>query len=123
MKLGVSFDNLPAYDAKHHLKCFKTYMRNRKSDRTSTMHQYCLKLLIRQIDPLLNEALLLLMTNLSSQFKFILKDSNYELFDSYSSPRLKQRLVKYYSSEICFGEEQRKKTYKLVCLEFVDFDC
>ena len=31
-------------------------MRDRKSDQTSTMHQYCFKLLIRQIDPLLNEA-------------------------------------------------------------------
>ena len=109
MKLGVSFGNLPAYDAKHHLKCFNNYMRDRKSDQTSAMHQYCFKLLIRQIDPLLNEALLLLMTNLLNQFKYILKDSNYELFDSYSSRRLKQRLVKYYSSEICFGEEQRKK--------------
>ena len=56
MKLGVSFDDLPAYDAKYHLKCFNTYMRDRKSDQTSTMHQYCFKLLIRQIDPLLNEA-------------------------------------------------------------------
>ena len=24
MKLGVSFDDLPAYDAKYHLKCFHT---------------------------------------------------------------------------------------------------
>ena len=24
MKLGVSFDDLPAYDAKYHLKCFLT---------------------------------------------------------------------------------------------------
>ena len=56
MKLGVSFDDLPAYDAKYHLKCFNTYMRDRKSDQTSTMHQYCFKLLIRQTDPLLNEA-------------------------------------------------------------------
>ena len=24
MKLGVSFDDLPVYDAKYHLKCFRT---------------------------------------------------------------------------------------------------
>ena len=35
-------------------------------------------------------------------------DKNYELFDSYSSARLKQRIVKYYSSEICFGVVQVK---------------
>ena len=39
MKLGVSFGDLPGYDAKYHLKCFKTYMRDRKSDQTTTMHQ------------------------------------------------------------------------------------
>ena len=55
------------------------------------MHQYCFKLLIRQIDPLLNEAWLLSVTNLLNQFKSILKDNDYELFDSYSSARLKQR--------------------------------
>ena len=49
------------------------------------------------------------MTNLLNQLKSILKDSNYELSDSYSSARLKQCLVKYYSLEICFGEEQGKK--------------
>ena len=49
------------------------------------------------------------MTNLFNQFKSILKDNDYELFDSYSSARLTQRLVKYYSSEICFGEEEWKK--------------
>ena len=84
-------------------------MRDSKSDQTSTMHQYCFKLLIRQTDPLLNEAWLLSMTNLLNQLKSILKDNNYELFDSYSSTRLKQCLVKYYSLEICFGEEQGKK--------------
>ena len=52
MKAGVSFDNIPAYDAKYHLQCFNTYMRDSKFDQTSTMHQYCFELLIRQIDPL-----------------------------------------------------------------------
>ena len=80
-------------------------MRDSKSDQTSTMHQYYFKLLIRQIDPLVNEAWLLLMTNPKS----ILKDNNYELFDSCSSARLKQCLIKYYSWEICFGEEKGKK--------------
>ena len=61
--------------------------------------------LICRIDPLLNEAWFLSMANLKS----ILKDNNYKLFDFYSSARLKQRLVKYYSLEICFGEEQGKK--------------
>ena len=46
------------------------------------------------------------MTNLLKQLKSILKDNDYELFDSYSLARLTQRLVKYYSSEICFGEEE-----------------
>ena len=83
---------------------FSHFMRDSKSDQTSTMHQYYFKLLIRQIDPLVNEARLLSMTNLLNQFKSILKDNDYELFDSYSSARLTQRLVKYYSSEICLSE-------------------
>ena len=49
------------------------------------------------------------MTNLLNQFKSILKDNDYELFDSYSLARLKQCLVKYHSLEICFGEDQGKK--------------
>ena len=84
-------------------------MRDSKSDQTSTMHQYYFKLLIRQIDPLLNEAGLLSITNLLNQLKSILKDNNDELLDCYASARLKQCLVKYYSLEICFGEEQGKK--------------
>ena len=60
------------------------------------------------------------MTNLLNQFKF--KDSDYELFDSHLSARVKQRLVKCYSSEICFGEVEGKKTYKSVCLQFVHFN-
>ena len=59
-------------------------MRDSKSDQTSTMHQYYFKLLIRQIDPLLNEAGLLSITNLLNQIKSILKDNNYELLDCYA---------------------------------------
>ena len=55
MKVGVSFDDLPAYDAKYHLLCFNTYKRDSKSDQTSAMHQHCFELLIRQTDPHLNE--------------------------------------------------------------------
>ena len=57
---------------------FNTYIRDSKSDQTSTMHQHCFELLIRRIDPILNEAQALLMTNLLSQCKFILKDTDYE---------------------------------------------
>ena len=48
------------------------------------------------------------VANLLNQFKSILKDNEYELFDSHSLARLKQCLVKYYNSEICFDEEQEK---------------
>ena len=48
------------------------------------------------------------MTNLLNQLKSILKNNNYELFDSYLLARLKQCLVKCYTFEICFGKEQRK---------------
>ena len=37
MKVGVSVDYLPAYDAKYHLQCFNTYMKDSKSDQTSIM--------------------------------------------------------------------------------------
>ena len=73
------------------------------------MHQYCFELLIRQIDPLLNGGRALSMTNLLNKFKFILKNNDYELFDSNSSIRLKERLVKYYNSEISFCSVQGKK--------------
>ena len=97
-------------------------MRDSKSDQTSRMHQYYFKLLIRQADPPLNEARLLSITNLLNQLQSIVKDNNYKLFDSYSSARLKECLVKYYSLEICFGEKQGKKTHKSVCLQFVHFN-
>ena len=53
------------------------------------------------------------MTNLLNQFKSIPKGNNYELFYPYLSARLKQRLVKYYSPKICFGEKQRKKKIQI----------
>ena len=83
-------------------------MRDSKSDQTSKICQYCFERLIRQIDPLQNEGWALSLTNLINKFKSILKDNDYKLFDSYSPARLKQRLVKYYSSEICFGKVQEK---------------
>lgn len=55
MKVSVSFDDLSSQDAKYHLQCFNTYMKDCKSDQTSTVHQYSFELLIRQVDPLLNE--------------------------------------------------------------------
>ena len=64
MKVGVNFDNLPAYDVKYHLQCFNTNMRDSKSDQASTMHQYCFELLIRQIDPIINEGRAFSMSNL-----------------------------------------------------------
>ena len=109
MKVEVSFDDLSAYDAKYQPHCFTTYMRNSKFDQTSTMHWYCFELLICESDPPLNEGRALSMTIPLNQFKSILKDNDYNLFDSYLSARLKQHLVKYYSSENCFGEVQGKK--------------
>ena len=55
-----------------------------------------------------NKRRVLSMTNFLNQFKSILKDNDYELFDSCLSVSLKQRLLKYYSPEICFGEAQGK---------------
>ena len=55
MKVSVSFDDLSSQDAKYHLQCFNTYMKDCKSDQTSAVHQYSFELLIRQIDPLLNQ--------------------------------------------------------------------
>ena len=79
-----------------------------KSDKTNRMYQYCFELLICQTDPLLNEEQALLMTNLLNILKSILKDKDYQSFYSYSLTRLKQRLVKYCSLEICFGEVRGK---------------
>ena len=76
-------------------------MRDSKSDQTSTIYQYCFERLIRQIDPLQNEGRALSLTNL-------FKDNDYKLFNSYSPASLKQRLVKYYCSEICFGKVHGK---------------
>ena len=46
MKVSVSSDDLPEYEGKYHLQCFNTYMRNSKSDQTSTTYRYCFELLI-----------------------------------------------------------------------------
>ena len=56
-----------------------------------------------------------------NQFKFILKDNNYKLFDSYSSARIKQRFVKYCSLEICFGEEQENIQISLFTVRSFQF--
>ena len=83
MKLGVNFDDLPVYNEKYHLKCFNTLWETANLTKPVQCISIVLNL-IRQIDPLLNEAWLLSMTNLLNQLKSILKYNNYELFDSYS---------------------------------------
>ena len=111
MKPGVSFDDVPACDisvCSIILNVLTLYERQQIWPKQCKCINIALNL-IRQSDPLLNEAWLLLsMTNLLYQLKSILKNNNYKLFDSYLLARLKQCLVKYYSFEICFGEEQRK---------------
>ena len=44
MKLGVSFDDLAVYDAKYHLKCFKTLWETANLTKPVQCNQYYFKL-------------------------------------------------------------------------------
>ena len=79
------------------------------------MHQECFELLIRQIDPLLNEGGTLSITNLFNEFKSILKDNDYKLIESYSLARLKQRLVKIIAKKF-FWRSTKKKHFNLTII-------
>ena len=101
-KIGGDFFNLPAYDAKYHLKCLNKYMSKTtdQNNRTESVHDTAFKELIKFIDPLLEEGRALELPSLLVKFKTCLKDVDYEHFESYTTQKLKNRLSKHYGSKI-----------------------
>ena len=90
-KIGGNFENLPAYDAKYHLKCYNKYMakETEKGEKEPSVHDSAFELLVDYIDPLLEEGRALEMTSLLSILKLLLKEKEYEQYDSYTSQKLK----------------------------------
>ena len=105
INIGGNFDNLPAYDAKYHLGCFNSYMRETVSNKKEpSPHDICFEEFISYMDPLLEEGRALDMSSLVIKFKLLLKEKEYPLYDSYTAQKLKARITNHYGSNILFTD-------------------
>ena len=108
-KIGGDFENLPALDARYHSKCYLNYIRQTKQSERFTIHDEAFDVLCDYIYPQLDEGRAIDIPNLLSKYQGILQEKNYQHFSSYSTQRLKVRLIKHYGSSISFTGTQNSR--------------
>ena len=100
-RIGIDFNNLPAYDASYHSYCKQNYLTKGTTDPHVTVHDKCFAELVKYIEPLLKEDRALLLPNLLDRYKSLLKEDEYENFDSYTIQSLKQKIINHYQDDVC----------------------
>ena len=112
-KIGGDFSKLPAYDAKYHALCYKNYMKDDKpkAQNVEFIHETCFQLLVQDINPAISSGRALSLVNLLERFKELLKENEYENFDSYTTQKLSKRLKSQYGSKILFAEARNSKMF------------
>ena len=110
-KIGGSFENLPAYDARYHLKCYLKYtaIQEEKDEPPRSIHDLAFDLLVKEIDVKLEEGRALELVDLLKKYKLHLECQQYENSDSYTVQKLKNKLTKHYGSLIKFTESSHTR--------------
>ena len=103
-KIGGNFEDLPALDAKYHLKCYVKYTKGTKPSNELSVHDVAFDILCDQINLQLEEGRAIELPTLLSKYQEILQDKEYEHFNLYATQKLKQRLIKRYGSSVKFTE-------------------
>ena len=108
--IGEDFSKLPALDAKYHGRCYKACMRPsaKPSEKILSVHDICFELLIQDIESLLLSGRALPLASLLSVYKELLKNEEYEQYDSYTVQKLKAHLQNFYGSKISFAKGETK---------------
>ena len=102
------FSELQALEARYHKNCYNLYL---KQDTTSSsnkesIHDICFKLLIEEtIEPALTEGRALKICNVLAKYKDFLREKNYDTYESYTTQKLKHKLLTHYGSKICITSE------------------
>ena len=108
--IGGDFSKLPAFDAKYHPNCYKSYMREHKEqEREKTVHDICFEYLIPEIDAYIQSYRAVMLKVLLERYKEYLQQQEYESFDSYTVQKLRTKIEKHYGNRICFTDEPHKR--------------
>ena len=111
-KIGYDFSKLPALEAKYHKNCYLSYFKSTETTNDkSTVHDICFSKLVSEIDNDLITGRALSVNNLLARYKELLQEEEYDGFDSYTSQKLKTRIMKYYGSTVCFTDKSNEKQY------------
>lgn len=110
LRIGGDFSKLPAFEAKYHATCYKTYMRDYK-DRDITIHELCFDYLKKDISEILETGRAVELQSILSIYKVYLKENNYENFDSYTVQRLQARILNHFKDDVSFTAETNKSQY------------
>ena len=90
--IGGDFSKLPAFDAKYHPNCYKSYMREHKEqEREKVVHDICFEYLIPEIDAYIQSCRAVKLKVLLERYKEYLQQQEYENFDSYTVQNYEQK--------------------------------
>ena len=112
-KIGGDFKNLPAYDAKYHLKCYVKYISQKSTTKTdeSNVHDIAFNKLINEVGHEILEGRAIKVKTLLSRFHELLKEEDYENYEAYTTQKLKNKLLKHYGAAISFSGNINTEQY------------
>ena len=87
------------------------YIKETNQNVFKELHAPCFEELIEQITPPLQSRRAVLLVDLLFMYKEIFRNNDYELYDSYTTQKLKNRLINYYGSKISFAEGESNKPF------------
>ena len=90
-KIGGSFENLPALDAKYHHGCYNKYLSEKCTGlRFELVHNITFQQLTSYLNPLLEKGRALEIPRLLKTYKCYFQENNYENFVSYTTREQKK---------------------------------
>ena len=108
LRIGGDFSKLPAFEARYHPGCYKSFFRTKK-DREKSVHDICFELLRRDIDEVLASGRAIEVHVLLEKYQHYLRDNEYENYNAYTVQKLRNRIEQYYSELVCFTTESHKR--------------
>lgn len=110
LRIGGDFSKLPAFEAKYHPNCYKSFMRQQKEEvNEKSVHDICFENFLIEIDDILLSGRAVELQTLLERFKTYLQEEQYENIESYTVQKLRQRIEKHYGDAICITTESNKR--------------
>ena len=106
LKIGGDFSKLPVYEARYHPSCYKLYMKPiERTPKIESSHDVAFSKLLEYMDPVIESGRALSLKTLLSHFKDNLRDSDYQGYESYTTQKLKAKLLKHYGNKVKITDE------------------